>query len=229
MVQATWSEDTADQGKQAGALLSIPASIMVKIYQTMVLFSGPGNWHLLADPVNQGRCIWSYLPGFKRQLPAAPLLPTPVWILEILPCVPSSASLWGWHRKSLFSCPSREGGTDSWQHREIILASSSKERTDLSCTSTIAHTCPPCSNFHPLQLAQLQAGLLMSFLFFPVTIKCHTALSCVLNCVINWPQRFTLTGLNNSTKNYSPLHFLLLMTSVTRITTDGLWQLQGIM
>lgn len=59
---------------------------------------------------------------------------------------------------------------------------------------------PPCSNFHPLHLAQLQAGLLTSFLFFPVTIKCHAALSCVLNSVVNWPQRFTLTGLNNSTK-----------------------------
>lgn len=186
MVQGTWSKATA-----------VVTRIKVTIFKRM-LFPGPANWALLADPFNQGRCFCGYLLGFERILPASPSLP-----LHHLESFAMHPMQHGVVRLTQSFLPHFQGEKEQLSFdqtgwlRWLLLA----KRELLSPVPYHCHRMPSLQQ-PPLISPSTVGSWDIQCIFFSFVSPSGVMLlsPCILNSAVNWPRRFTLTKLNNSTK-----------------------------
>lgn len=135
----------------------------------------------------------------------------------------------GWNRTCLSSCPGTGGGAINWQTGKLLWLLAAKRSRSLQNFYRFPHT-PSLQHLLPTPTKySCKLDCSVSLLSFHATIRCHAALSCVLNSMAKFPTKICVHRAEEHYWNHPLLHFLLLKVSVTRITTCGLWQLQGIM
>lgn len=163
-----------------------------------MVFPGPANWALLADPFNQGRCFCGYLPGFEKILPVSPSLPL--------------------HHLETFAVHPMRRGIVKLTHSFLPPFQGEKEQLSFDQTgwlhwrlsakrellSPVLYHCPHMLSLQqpPLIPPSTAGSWAIRCIFFSFVSPSSVMLlsSCILNSVVNWPQRFTVTKLNNSTR-----------------------------